>query len=208
MREKSLNAPIPDGTGDTLSLNKRLHRKYPRAHFHDYNGGLYFVTVCTKNKTHFFGEICNDEMHLSVVGRVLFSQLQNAESHYNDVEIPLFIVMPNHFHAIISIGTQSCDTETGLSKNLGRLNQLARLTVATSGDPTLSTHHSCRLGNIVSAIKSGVTRFARCHNIDFQWQPRYHDHIIRNNGEMNQIANYIETNVNRWETDCFNNSVM
>ena len=28
-----------------------------RANWHDYNGGVYFVTICTKNRKHYFGEI-------------------------------------------------------------------------------------------------------------------------------------------------------
>ncbi len=33
-----------------------------RANWHDYNGGVYFVTICTKNREHYFGEIthCRD----------------------------------------------------------------------------------------------------------------------------------------------------
>lgn len=34
-------------------------RKSPRADFHDYSGGDYFITICTKNKSHYFGEITN-----------------------------------------------------------------------------------------------------------------------------------------------------
>ena len=34
-----------------------------RANWHDYKGGVYFVTICTKNREHYFGEIthcCTD----------------------------------------------------------------------------------------------------------------------------------------------------
>ncbi len=179
-------------------------RKYPRAMFHDYNGGIYFVTACTKNRRHYFGDILNGRMYLSGIGATLHNQLLNIGKHYNDVEIPLFVVMPNHFHAIIIVGSPLVATGTNRPDNLGRLNRLARITVATSGDPTLTTHHSCRLGNIVSAIKSGVTRFARNNSIEFEWQTRYHDHIIRNTHDGNLIAKYIKTNVTRWDCDCFN----
>lgn len=44
-------------------MNKKFQNRYripsARAAWHDYNGGLYFVTVCTKNRKHFFGEITN-----------------------------------------------------------------------------------------------------------------------------------------------------
>jgi len=41
------------------------------------------------------------------------------------------------------------------------------------------------------------------NHIMFGWQPRFHDHIIRKTDEMNRIAEYIETNVLRWESDEF-----
>ncbi len=30
-----------------------------RAYWHDYNGGIYFITICTKNREHYFGEIAH-----------------------------------------------------------------------------------------------------------------------------------------------------
>ena len=32
-----------------------------RAAWHDYSGGTYFVTICTKNREHYFGEIVYDQ---------------------------------------------------------------------------------------------------------------------------------------------------
>ena len=53
----------------------------------------------------------------------------------------------------------------------------------------------------IGGIKSSVTRFANEHHIPFQWQKRYHDHIIRNQREMNRIARYIENNPSIWYRD-------
>lgn len=185
------------------SHDKSLNRKYPRATFHDYNGGTYFVTVCTKDKKHYFGKISGNEMHLSALGQSLHDNLGNIATHYPDVEIPLYVVMPNHFHAIIIVGSPPVATNAKLSTNLGRLNQLARITVATGGDPTYTTHHNNRLGNVVAGIKANITRFARRNDIEFGWQPRYHDHIIRGIRDGNLIAEYIENNIFRWTSDCF-----
>jgi len=56
----------------------------------------------------------------------------------------------------------------------------------------------------IGGIKSAVTRFARENGIPFTWQPRYHDHIVRNQNEMNRISEYIEHNPLVWESDCYN----
>ncbi len=35
------------------------------------------------------------------------------------------------------------------------------------------------------------------------WQRNYYEHIIRNGNGYDEIANYIEQNPEKWETDCF-----
>ena len=62
---------------------------------------------------------------------------------------------------------------------------------------------SGNLPSVVRGIKSAVTKYAIEHDIPFAWQSRYHDHIIRNQLEMNRIADYIENNPLRWELDRF-----
>jgi REP element-mobilizing transposase RayT len=99
--------------------DEKFQNKYrissARAKWHDYNGGAYFITVCTKNREHFFGEIihCKDvachvstgepKMQLTEIGKYLHEKLQNAAAHYPYAEIPLFVVMPNHWHAVVVI---------------------------------------------------------------------------------------------------------
>ncbi len=36
------------------------------------------------------------------------------------------------------------------------------------------------------------------------WQERFHDHIIRNDGEYQRILEYIETNPAHWGSDIHN----
>ena len=71
-----------------------------RAIWHDYNGGSYFITICTKDREHFFGEILDGEMVLSDIGKYADEQFKNVTSHYPYAEIPLWTIMPNHLHAV------------------------------------------------------------------------------------------------------------
>ena len=88
-----------------------LSRKYTRLTNHDYSGAEYFITVCTQNRKKYFGEIDNSEMHLSELGEILSSNIENISDHFHDIQIPLYVVMPNHFHAIISVvGAQDLAT--------------------------------------------------------------------------------------------------
>ena len=64
--------------------------------------------------------------------------------------------------------------------------------------------HCCgRLSHMIGQFKSAVTKYANEHDIPFAWQPRFHDHIIRNGVEMNRIAYYIQNNPMEWELDRF-----
>ena len=160
-------------------------RKSPRAKFHNYSGGYYFVTICTKEKKHYFGKIEDDIMHLSAIGSFTEHCLSTLDTHYAYAEVPLWVVMPNHIHAIIYI-----------SDNLQQSNN--QKTPART--PTIRS----ALGVVIGGFKQAVTRFARRNDIEFDWQSRYHDHIIRNSHDGNKIADYIENNVARWSNDCFN----
>ena len=64
--------------------------------------------------------------------------------------------------------------------------------------------HCCgRLSRIIGQYNSAVTKYANEHDISFAWQPRFHDHIVRNFTEMNHIALYIQYNPMKWELDRF-----
>lgn len=43
------------------------------------------------------------EPQLSEIGRYAYEQFMNVKTHYPYAEIPLFVVMPNHIHAIVMI---------------------------------------------------------------------------------------------------------
>ena len=54
---------------------------------------------------------------------------------------------------------------------------------------------------IIRSFKSRVAKECRGQNLDFVWQPRFHDHIIRNERELGNIRHYIQTNVINWKRD-------
>ena len=90
-------------------LDKRFQNLYripsSRAAWHNYNKGMYFVTACTKKREHYFGEITGRKptMVLSEIGQYADEQFRNVHNHYPYAEIPLWIVMPNHFHCVAII---------------------------------------------------------------------------------------------------------
>lgn len=89
--------------------------------------------------------------------------------------------MPNHLHCIL-IRTH-CD-HVYTTNSFGR-------TVAGS------------VSNIVNHMKGAVTKWCKSNNRFFQWQSRFHDHVIRNEQEYWAIKNYIINNPKNWKEDCF-----
>lgn len=61
-----------------------------------------------------------------------------------------------------------------------------------------------KLSVVIGGIKSAVSKFANQNNIEFKWQDRFHDHIIRSQDELNRIALCVENNVSLWEYDTYN----
>ncbi|MDE6410535.1 MAG: hypothetical protein K2K81_09900 [Muribaculaceae bacterium] len=145
-------------------------------------------------------------MYLSELGQFLNYNINSLSQHFPDARILNYVIMPNHLHLIVEIdkGKTSANKNEGQRpNNLGRLNRLARISVATGRDPTKTTHHNSRLALVIGSIKAAVTRYSKMNNIEFGWQTRYHDHYIRNNHDGDRIWNYIDNNIINWDKDCF-----
>jgi REP element-mobilizing transposase RayT len=195
-------------------------RKSPRADWLAYNEGRYFVTVCTRDHRHCFGKIENGVMTMTKVGRYLDNELKNATSRHPHIEIVQYVVMPNHFHAIINIvGTRrAVSVENTTDGNVGTLRAASENNDCNDDNadtarrvPTIEErltkgigiHRLPLLSTFIGSLKSAVTKYAHECGIPFAWQPRYHDHAIRDWKDNNNISQYIENNVMNWEKDCF-----
>ena len=198
----------------------KLHdRKSPRAKWHDYNGAEYFVTICTKNRLHFFGEVVDGAMQLTDVGNHASQCIMKISEIHPNVEVPLFVVMPNHIHMVILLdGGVGLPHPVGLPYPVGLPHPVglpyydSPTNSPTDGNPASAgkdtemqrrANRCGRLSHIIGQFKSAVTKFANANQIPFSWQSRYHDRIVRNRDEMNEIALYIEQNPLKWEMDRF-----
>jgi len=57
---------------------------------------------------------------------------------------------------------------------------------------------SSTLSEIIRGYKIGVTKYAKENNIPFKRQSRFHDRIIRDQQEYENVVHYIQTNPERW----------
>ena len=197
-------------------------RKSPRATWHDYNGANYFITICTKNHDLYFGDVVDGRMELSEIGEWAWQCAEKIETINDNVFVPEFVVMPNHVHLIVIMDNAlewpddqrlpQCDSPTTLDDNGNPEDWVVGLPYHDSrkdDNPEINEEmqrraNRCgRLSHIIGQFKSAVTKYANAHEIPFMWQPRFHDHIIRNGVEMNRIAEYIQNNPMKWELDRF-----
>ena len=204
-----------------------------RAKWHDYNGGIYFVTICSADKRHIFGYISDARMHLSPIGKIVDECLSSIPVHNSGVEIWNQIVMPNHIHMVVMIpsqpvGAQYIAPEPGrpvgaqyIAPEPGRSepkSNIGCLKPPRYGEPCNDNHHNSALAVIVRTFKAAVTRIVKSTLAQCQagttraqciaplpvWQRNYHEHIIRNQRAFDNIMEYINTNPERWLKDCFN----
>ncbi len=172
---------------------------------HDYDGGAYFVTICTAGMAHFFGEISNSEMNFTEIGLCAVENIENITIHYPYAEIPLYVVMPNHIHLVVFIDNTAHGCSRDVACNVSIENPLhcsdVARNVSTGGRMSIISPKHGTLPTVIRGLKSAITRYANKNNIPFSWQTRFHDRIIRDHHEMNRIAEYIENNVVNWEMD-------
>jgi putative transposase len=183
---------------------------------YDYSSpGKYFITICTKNKIRYFGEVENGKMVLSDIGKYLQNEWLKTGDIRPDMNIILdeFVVMPDHFHAIIIIGKNQYNTNYDIGTGCGATMH-GGSTGGSSGDSTNPIRNnqyknqfgpqSKNLASIIRGIKSIVSTYARKTKQDFQWQSRFHDHIIRTRIELYRIRKYIRENPEKWIDNSYN----
>jgi len=121
-----------------------------------------------------------------------------------NLEMGEFVVMPNHFHAIIIIGKNEFNSDRGDGGGgVGRDAMHCVPTNAPANAPTKNEFgpQSKNLASIVRGFKIGVTKNARLIHADFAWQSRFYDRIIRDADEYERISEYIINNLEKWFYD-------
>lgn len=176
------------------------NRKPNRLRNYDYSqNGMYFITICTKDRFECFGKIKNGKMVLNELGKIAEKCYLKIPNHFPDVFLDEFIVMPNHIHAIIEINVGNAEMRSGTDKNTDdKINRNAHVR-SLQYDRTKMLLSKTIHGFKASATKE-INRMKN-YNIDFKWQKSFFDHIIRNEISLNKIREYIQTNPQMWERD-------
>jgi putative transposase len=140
---------------------------------YDYSrSGAYFITICTHEREHLFGDIVNETIELNTVGDIARSHWQQLSQHHSNLIMDESIVMPNHLHGIIIL--------------------------ESSTDGIKSIPEIIRGFKTFSAKAINKERGLRGVPV---WQRNYYDRIIRNELELDRVRQYIINNPHNWGAD-------
>lgn len=148
--------------------------------------GWYSVTICTKEKKCYFGDVMSGKVVLSELGEIVYKEWMKIKEIRSGVDLDEFVIMPNHVHGIIVITNDHINN------------------VETHGHASLQLNNIVKqnLSNIIRGLKGSITTKIRSScNDQFAWQPRFYEHIIRNEKSLFQIRKYIQLNPLKWEID-------
>ena len=164
---------------------------------YDYaQAGAYFVTICTQNRECLFGEVVDGAMHPNEMAEIVATVWNDLPQHYSGVDVDAFVIMPNHVHGIVILSGTTASVGAGpcACSGAGQPRGVA---------PTLS------LPDVVHRFKSLTTARYRRGSAREGWPPfagrlwqrNYYEHVIRDEGEMNRVREYIVTNPADWAQD-------
>jgi len=178
-------------------MKEEFFRKPIRLRGYDYSlDGYYYLTICTKDRQPFFGEIRNGIMGLNKLGLIAYDFWKQIPDHFDNVRLDEFIVMPNHVHGVLVI-----DNDMGNQNSAG--GQIHSVGVQNFEPLRNEYQHIIpkSISSIVRAYKSSVTMWCNQNGYSFGWQRLFYDHIIRNQKSLQSIQNYIIHNPWKWKLD-------
>ena len=134
----------------------------------------YFITICTKDRKMLFAPVGADSISARMVERTFLETIRQ----YDGVDSPIYVVMPNHFHAIITVSRADMESAPTVSEIVQSFKRYSTV-------------------EYVKMVKDGILP-----PFDKQiWQRSFYDHVIRNRDDYNEIYKYIYENPMKWQFD-------
>ena len=136
------------------------------------SNGIYFITICTRNKAHFFGRINeNKQQQLNASGQIAEQIWKQIPEQFPFIRLDAFVIMPNHVHGLLIIDRTTFNPLEKISDlNLGGI----------TGQHNPMLHKS--ISRVIRWYKGRCSFEIRKVNPEFGWQTRFHDHVIRDFG--------------------------
>jgi len=174
------------------------------------------------------GRASQSKLHESPIGAIVLQEWHKSFEIRTELFCDAFVLMPNHLHAILRI-ENTVETHGRASLPGGRASlpggraslpggrasppggraspRVVKPTSPKNPATGIAYRPPKSISSFVAGFKSAATtKINILRNTPGApvWQPRFHDHIIRNMTEYQNIANYIENNPANWVNDRFN----
>ncbi|MBS3780838.1 MAG: transposase [Desulfovermiculus sp.] len=144
--------------------------------------GAYFITICVQNHVCLFGKIINTqngaELELNAQGRMVNAVWNEIPERYPGLDLDEYIIMPNHFHAVVIFNACDQGSKYSLPDIVHRLKVFTTKRYAEG------------------VKKNGWPGFP-----GRLWQRNYWERVIRKEKELEAIRDYIHHNPAKWEDD-------
>lgn len=165
--------------GDGAADVPRFHKSLRNANI-NYRNGWFFVTWQTAHNKSIFGAIVGDRCELNELGHRVEEYWREMPAKYPEMELDEFVVMPNHFHAIVRIRFRPTNKEHHLGFLLGRFK------------------------GGTGYIYGKMRRAGEVDDIgDHLWQFDYWDKIVTSERHLAAYRRYIRDNPKNWTRDRF-----
>ena len=168
-------------------MQKLPNRRSVRLGIHGYAVGTYFITICCENHCSYFGAVVEDEVVLTDAGQIVKEEWEHTfQLRERDMALLAYVVMPNHFHALLCLGNN--DGNNGIVNPFAHGFMYSTRSFASAKE---------NLSTLVRGFKGAVTR-----RLGFSpWQRGFFDHVVRDERDYENIHNYIAENPRRWPHD-------
>lgn len=89
-----------------------------------YHGnGMYFITICTRDKQCLFGFIDRDHLHPTPLGHQVQQQIDRLQHSHPGMTIEQSVVMPNHVHLLVARENRTAGPIPTLARFIGQLKE-------------------------------------------------------------------------------------
>ena len=169
-------------------MERLPNRKPNRLPCYDYSSiGAYFITICVQDMRCILSTVESDGTPesaysaLSAFGESVNRVLLDINTHYHNIRLDHFVIMPNHVHLLISI----TDADSG---GAPRTSPPTETGAPRTSPPT----------NTLSSFIGGFKKFSEKACGIKIWQRGFHDHIIRSDDDYRRHWQYIDENPKKW----------
>ncbi|HEX9665619.1 MAG TPA: transposase [Thermodesulfobacteriota bacterium] len=164
-------------------------RRSIRLKDYDYSQpGAYFITICTKDRMCLFGKDLDGELRINNYGKIVLGFWNDLDHLYSNVRTDAFVVMPNHVHGIIMI-----EESVGAIHELPLQNRNDKMKRRQMLIPKMVGRFKMKSSKRINAVRDTPNMSV--------WQRNYHEHIIRDEGSLKRIREYIKNNPLTWNLD-------